>query len=113
MAAGCDSKGFLQPTCSRLQTDRRTVGGITQTKAAALQKFCTTIAIARKPQANDNSYNAIVLYVCHERPPQKTNNPQCPSPPWRRFCESAIADKVMRNDTSGPSKAAAGRFDCC
>jgi hypothetical protein len=34
-----------------------------------------------------------------------TNNPlkkiddlQCPSPTWRRFCESAIADNVLRND---------------
>jgi hypothetical protein len=31
-------------------------------------------------------------------PLKKTNNPQCPSPTWRRFCESVIADKVMSND---------------
>jgi hypothetical protein len=30
-------------------------------------------------------------------PLKKTDDPQCLSPTWRRFCESAIADKVMRN----------------
>jgi hypothetical protein len=59
-----------------------------------------TIAIAHKRQANHNSHNAIVLHVCHEQPAQKTDHPQYPSPSWRRFCESAIADKVMRNDRS-------------
>ena len=50
LALACES------LCSRLQADRRTVGGITHTEAAAAQKFCATIAIARKPQANDNLY---------------------------------------------------------
>jgi hypothetical protein len=45
--------------------------GITESEAAGPQKFCTTIAIVRKRQANHNSCNAIVVHVCHEQPAQK------------------------------------------
>jgi hypothetical protein len=45
--------------------------GITESEAAGPQKFCTTIAIVRKRQANHNSSNAIVVHVCHEQPAQK------------------------------------------
>jgi hypothetical protein len=47
------------------------VEGITEPEAARPHKFCMTIAIARKRQANYNSYNAIALRVCHEQPAQK------------------------------------------
>jgi hypothetical protein len=40
------------------------VEGITEPEAARPHKFFTTIAIARKRQANYNSYNAIALRVC-------------------------------------------------
>jgi len=33
-----------------------------------------------RAQAAHNSYNAIVLHVCHEQLAQKANDPQCPSP---------------------------------
>ena len=52
--------------------------GITETEAAGPHKFCTAIAIARKGQANHNSYNATVLHVRHEQPAQNTNDPQMP-----------------------------------
>jgi len=35
--------------------------GITEAEAAGVHKFCTTIAIERKAQANHNSYDAIIL----------------------------------------------------
>jgi hypothetical protein len=54
--------------------------GVTEMEAADPHKFCTTIAIARKRQANYNSYNAIVLHVCREQPAQKTDDPQYPLP---------------------------------
>ena len=40
------------------------------------------------------------LHVCHEQRAQKRNDPRCPSPIWRPFCESARADEVVRNDRS-------------
>jgi hypothetical protein len=47
------------------------VEGIAEPEAGRPHKFCTTIAIVRKRQANYNSYSAIVLRVCHEQPAQK------------------------------------------
>jgi hypothetical protein len=58
----------------------------------AFTNFARPTAIAR-PQAADNSYNAIVLHVCHEQLAQKANDPQCPSPTRRPFRESALLDK--------------------
>ena len=63
-------------------------------KLPALTNFAT-IAIARKRQANHNSYNAIVLRVCHEQPAQKPmilntpslpGNPSASRPPRTRLC---------------------------
>jgi hypothetical protein len=57
-----------------------------------------TIAIARTRQAN----HQFLQDDCTARLPRtsrsRTNDPLCPSATWRLFCESAIPDKVMRND---------------
>jgi len=58
--------------------------GISETEAAGILKFCTTIAIARTRQANRNSNKAIVLHVCHEQPVQELmilNAPPLPGDP--------------------------------
>jgi hypothetical protein len=72
-------------------------------KLPAFLNFARPTAIARA--SAHNSCNAIVLHVSHEQPAQKANDPQCPSPARRPFCDSALADKVMRNHTtsSGPA----------
>jgi hypothetical protein len=44
------------------------------------QRDCTIVCTARLPRTT-----------------QKSNHPQCPSPAPRPFCESALADEVMRN----------------
>jgi hypothetical protein len=56
-----------------------------------------------RAQAAHNSFSAIVLHVYHEQPAQKANDPQCPSPARRPFCESALADKVMSNYRAKPA----------
>ena len=63
-----------------------------------------------RAQAAHNSYNAIVLHVCHEQLAQKGNDPQCPSPTPRLFRESPLVDKVMRNYNCLNSDRASDRW---
>jgi hypothetical protein len=59
--------------------------------AGSCELSSASTAIARV-QSTHNSYNPVVLHVCHELPAQKANDHRCLSP----LCESALADKVMR-----------------
>jgi hypothetical protein len=55
-------------------------------------------SLSRMRKTSRNFYKAIAPRVCPEQSAQKP--PQCsPLPTWRRLCESAIADEVMRNHT--------------
>jgi hypothetical protein len=100
----------LRPHRSSNRTDWRdpptTLGGDNWTMAGRRlsayrsRTFRTTIAMARTRQATHSSRKPI----CIARPPRTTrsttNDPQCPSPTRRPFCESATADKVLRNHRS-------------
>jgi hypothetical protein len=69
-----------------------------ETEAAGLQKFCT----ANRYCAHARKRATLLQDDCTARLPRttrsKTSDPQCPSPTRRPFYESAIADKVVRND---------------
>jgi hypothetical protein len=65
-------------------------------KLPALTNFARPSLSRVSAKRIHNSYNAIVLHVCPKHPLKKTNDPRYSSPACRRFCESAIADKVMR-----------------
>jgi hypothetical protein len=68
------------------------VEGITETEAAGIHKLCTTIAIAHTRRAKR-------LYLtCAMNNPLKNHDPRCLYPTRRRFCESAVANKVTRDD---------------
>jgi hypothetical protein len=68
------------------------VEGITETEAAGIHKLCTAIAIAHTRQAKR-------LYCTSAmNNPLKNHDPRCLCLTCRRFCESAMANKVTRND---------------
>jgi hypothetical protein len=79
--------------CGRSTTFTVSLEGITETEAAGILNFCTTIGFARTRQANHNSYKVIVLRVCREQPTQELTI----------LNAAGLAAKVTRNDTSSVS----------
>jgi hypothetical protein len=63
----------------------------------------TTRSLRPRAQGAHNSCNAIVLHVCHKQPAQKPMILNVPPLPGAPSCESARADKVMRNHRSKSS----------
>jgi hypothetical protein len=78
--------------CGRSTTFTVSVEGITETEAAGIHKLCTTIAIAHARQAKRLYCTSAMNY------PLKNHDPPCLCPTCRRFCESAMANKITRND---------------
>jgi hypothetical protein len=77
---------------------------------ASCRAFANCTLSRAQSQADHNSFMA-ALCVCHERSETlqkfapKSKDLQKPVTPWRSPCDSATADKVMRNDTRPGSGA--------
>jgi hypothetical protein len=84
--------------------------GVTDKEAASIHEFRTTIAMARMRQATHSSYEAICIARLPRTTRSTTNDPQRPYPTRRPFCESATADKVMRNDRWAAEEPGAQRL---
>ena len=79
--------------------------GITETEAAGIQRFCTTNRYCAHAPGEPRSTGRCT--ACLPRTTRsKTNDPQCPYPTPRPFYESAVADKVLRKDSSRTNEVA-------
>jgi hypothetical protein len=74
-------------------------------KLPSIRELHPIIRYRAQSQADHNSFTAIALCVCHEQSETlqkfapKNKDLQKPVATWRSPCDSATADKVMRNDS--------------
>jgi hypothetical protein len=74
-------------------------------KLPSIRELHTIIRYRAQSQADHNSFTGIALRVCHQQSETlqklapKSKDLQKPVATWRSPCDSATADKVMRNDS--------------
>jgi hypothetical protein len=94
--------------------------GTTETEATGPHKFARPSLSGASAKRTTIPTTRLYCTSATNSPLKKADDPQCPSPTWRRFCESTIADKVMRNGRStslpsapSPSRIPVSLYSCC